>query len=194
LSKRIINMTNSDPWQDRFYSVARAQIRYLYILFVGCVFYYALANKIQSQPNASIKVPIIEMEIDGATIMAWGPPGIGFLLLAALGTFPALRNAYKRMSNKSPWEAYDLVPTAIDFVVYARSRNSLYRIGLLAYPIVLTLAYVEGIWLFYLSLKLNVPQKVWHLIPGGIPLLLCLLPLVHLWIFKVRQIKGTEPI
>jgi hypothetical protein len=185
-----------NSWKARFQAVARAQNRYLYILLIACVFFWALRGRVRlAADTTQITLPIVDVEVEGLVVLAIAPIVIAFLLLAVLGTFPALRVAYKQMGGSSrDFESYDTEPTAIDFVVYSTSRNAVRRLGLLSYPLVLTLALVEAVWLWVESLNDRILAGRVAQGMGIVLLLVCIPRMYNLWESKVKHlITGEEP-
>lgn len=142
-------------WKARFQAVGRAQARYLYVLLIAGTFYWALHVQIASAPpgaDTQQEVPIIGVKVNGAVIRATAPTVLGFVILAALGTFRALTRASREIgllaSGNDAFERHDTVPTAIDFVVYTTQPGRFSRLGLLSYPLALSLVYVEAGWIW----------------------------------------------
>lgn len=187
---------NDNPWAGRLRAVARARARYLYLLLILCVFFWALRGRhLFGDDSGVITLPIVNVEMSSLVPLALAPVVLGFLLLAVLGTFPALRVAHANLGDsENGFEAYDDVPTAIDFVVYSSSRSWRGRLGFLSYPAALTLAYAEAVWLWFEALEYEI---VWHGIGqslGMVLLLACLPRLASLWVEKARSMMtGGRP-
>ena len=186
---------NTDLWRQRFEAVARAQSRYLYVLLVAGVFYLALDSQIhvafQERPR-SVTLPIVGVPVDPIVVWATAPTVLGLICLAALGTFPALRFAYKRMEcgeDDEAFEARDIVPTAIDFVVYCRTWRLPSALGLLAYPTALTLFVWEGTWLWLRihALRDAVNHSCVLLVLGFVVMVFAWGRLPAFWVYKGRR-------
>src|SRR5947209_14702033 len=79
-------------WVERFHAIGRAQARYLWVLFLACLFYGALVQT----PNASgghLEVPIVGLKLDERWVLDSGGPVISFLLLVITGALRACTNA-----------------------------------------------------------------------------------------------------
>jgi hypothetical protein len=144
-------------WRERFRAVALAQGRYLYVLLIVALFFAALADANAwnlKDAHGDQELSLIGIKLNARTLLAAGAPVLALVILAALGTFPALAYAHERAAkglvDDRVFERLDSVPTAIDFVVYSPSRgketkdSKLPRLGLLAYPACLWLAYIEA--------------------------------------------------
>ena len=183
---------NTDLWRKRFEALARAQSWYLYVLLVVGAFYLALDSQIHAalqEPPRSVILPTVGIPVDPTVVWATAPLVLGLLSLAALGTFPALRFAYKKMEcgeDDEAWEARDTVPTAIDLIVYSRNCRLASALGLLAYPAVLTLFVVEASWLWWrvLGSRGNVGYSSVLLLLGALATLLAWVRLFSLWAYK----------
>jgi len=54
--------------------VARAQARHLWILLVTMIFYAALLQRVSTKADfTSLKVPIVDLEISGLSVLGFGP-------------------------------------------------------------------------------------------------------------------------
>ncbi len=189
-------MPEESHWVDRFHAVGRAQSRYLYSLLVVCLFFWALYSRLASeQHGTALSIPIAGIEIDGFVVLASGPVVISLVLLAALGTFPAIRTAQEKIGALgTPFEALDTSPTAIDFIVYSR-HEGVRRLALLSYPFALTLALVEAVWLWNESrARPELPGHSLFVVVGALLLVWSTLRLVAYWWFKMRHMfTGKRP-
>lgn len=153
--RRRLHSQERDEWKERFRAVSRAQSRYLYSLFVTSVFFWALRTgsvSLEQLEYRYTEVPVLGVTLAPRVILDCGPIVLGFLILALLGTFPALIYAKDRLELKSDddFQRLDQSPTAIDFIFLARDGNSLMaRWALLSYPAAILIAYFEAVWLFF---------------------------------------------
>lgn len=185
---------SDNPWASRFQAVARAQARYLYLLLVLCIFFWALRGRLLFAGEAGeITLPIVNVPVSGYVPLVLAPAVLALVLLAVLGTFPASREAYSRLAEtEKGLEAYNSVPTAIDFVVYSRSNGALSRLSLLSYPAALTLAYVEAAWLWGEALEYHIVWQGLAQFLGLLLLLACLPRLAWLWKYKMERMIGGK--
>jgi hypothetical protein len=186
---------DTDLWRKRFEAVARAQSWYLYVLLVVGIFYLALDSQVHSsfeEQRRPVTLPVVGIPVDPTVVWATGPLVLGLLSLAALGTFPALRFAYRKIEcgqGDEAWEARDTAPTAIDFVVYSRDNRLVSALGLLSYPAFLTVVLVEAIalWLGLFALRSNVSHGCLLLVLGALVTVLVMVRVVSLWRYKFRR-------
>ena len=150
------NAKQTDYWAVRLHAVGRAQSRYLFLLAIAGLFYYALdarVSDIREYPNA-LRLPVVGIEVSALTIWASGPTVLGFLLLAVLGTLPALEAASSGMKRSAGYDVQsEGLPeelatdfNILDAVVYTtpRTPQPLRRVLSFAYPAVLTLFWLEA--------------------------------------------------
>lgn len=189
-----------DAWHLRFQAVARAQARYLYLLVVVGLFYWALDGRIrQGPPFAPVSLPVVQVEIDPWVVWASASPVLAALLLGTLGTFRALSVAHDRVKGQSDdvrnFESLDTSPTLIDFVFYTKTASGgVARFSLVAYPLVLTIFFVEAMWLLarLWELEAPVPGLSVFLVIGSFELPFSFWGLAKLWFLKLKQaICGT---
>lgn len=142
-------------WHRRFEAVGRAQARYLYLLLVSGAFCWALHVQVVSvmaSGPSSQELPVVGVTVNRTVDWATAPILLGFVLLAAPGTFDALLHASDmdmlriRAKGDERFERLDVSPTAIDFIVYGKSRF-LRRVGLFSYPFFLPVIYSEAWWI-----------------------------------------------
>jgi hypothetical protein len=190
-------------WRDRFRAVAQAQGRYLYVLLIAGLFFAALAESSGwsfCTATGEQDLSLLGIKLHTRTLLAAGAPVLAFLILAALGTFPALSYSFQRASkgivDERPFERLDSIPTAIDFVVYQPpATGKRLRLGLLAYPTCLWLAYAEALVFLITSLRafaiLNTTQRVLTIL--GLVLLVIGVPrILSLTRSKVLSAFGKE--
>ena len=175
-------------WRHRFESVGCAQSRYLYILLLTSVFFWALHGHLIALDKEKVpdqELPFVGIEVNSVIVWASAPIVLGVTLLAALGTFPAIKKAHNKLSNgEENFERLDVHPTAIDFIVYGKCP-----LGLLFYPAFLSLVYIEASWIWFCFFKsdFNFSGSKVFLTVGAIALLWCLPRLLKLWYSKFKS-------
>lgn len=181
-------------WLDRLHAVSKAQARYLYTLLVLALFFWALRSQIASTPeHSSIKVPLVGLPVDSHVVLASGPIVLSLAVLAILGTFPAVSRAYDEYKRRSPspneFEAIDTNPNAIDLAVYSRPESKSSSLGLISYPLVLSLTVFEsGVLLVWLACS-EVSARI-IFFPLGVLVTVAALPrLLSLWRSKLSSMK-----
>lgn len=191
----MIDNNSQKEWRERFRSVAKAQGRYLWLLLIAGVFYLALDTTISQQsPPSQQKLPLIGIEVDSKVVWASGSLVLGFIALAALGTFPALTYAYSKANpdgKEQPFESLDTEPTAIDFIVYVQPNSSPWtRLVLVTYPLFITLVVAESVYIWFrLAASKPCLFRDWlFLVLGGAFTLACFYRLSKLWKSKISQI------
>jgi len=69
-----LHRTRGLIWLSRAQAVARAQARHLWILLVTMIFYAALLQRVSTKADfTSLKVPIVDLEISGLSVLGFGP-------------------------------------------------------------------------------------------------------------------------
>jgi ABC-type amino acid transport system permease subunit len=137
-------------WIRRLEATGRAQSRYLWLVFIAGLFYAALRLSSSSAPV--IRVPIVDLELDAYTVLASGGPVLAFLVLAVLGAIRAWTHALEQIRGTSPAtdaEPLDSFPNAIDLATYTtpQSPTLVRNLLSLAYPLYLSAALAESVWL-----------------------------------------------
>jgi hypothetical protein len=141
-------------WPRRLEVVGRAQARYLWILLIAGVFFLAVHFQVirAAQPEEQVvTVPFVDLQLSSLPIWGVGPAVIFFVLAVLMGSLRAYRTASDvlEISQLGKGEAYDVNPNALDFLVYTTPESSswLKRWLLFTYPFVVTLFWVEAVWL-----------------------------------------------
>ena len=146
---------SADPerefWIRRLEATGRAQSRYLWFLLTACLFYAALFAR---SPTQTIKVPIVDLDLDSITVLASGGPIIAFLVLAVMGAIRAWTHALEQIrgvGSRAGAEQLDTYPNAIDLAMYTteQSPKTLRKVLYFAYPAVLIAALAESAALWY---------------------------------------------
>jgi|SRR5215831_16534130 len=151
----------NDRWIARAEATGRAQARYLWLILIAGLFFAALRSR--ATPSTPINVPIVDLQLDAATVLASGGPILAFLILAAIGAIRAWTHAIDQIRAahaEIPVEALDSHPNAIDLAVYTtdHSPKLLRDVLYFAYPLFLLGALLEAGWLILAG---------WHLLPNG---------------------------
>jgi hypothetical protein len=197
---------NEQEWRERYRAVAAAHGRYLWLLLIAGIFYSALHFDVDSRrnraettlPSDSLKTELtfVGISVDSRVVRATGPFVLGLIALAALGTFPAIRRAYKETGrSRHDFEQLDTAPTAIDFAVYTTPDAPRWtRIGLAAYPAFVTLVVTEAVWLWWeIKSEQAIPLGRLFVALGAIVLLCSLLRLASVWRSEVRDMLSKAP-
>jgi hypothetical protein len=189
------NEKDLKEWRERFQAVGRAQARYLYVLLVAGVFYWALHVQVMSARAATPaeqQLPAVGVAVNRDIVWGTAPIVLGCIILACLGTFHALRRASEELGaparDDAVFESMDRSSTAIDFIVYAKS-GWLSRLGLLSYPVFLSLVYVEAwcLWCSVFGTSVTFFGRGVSLVVGGGILILCFPRLFGLWLSKCKK-------
>ena len=147
-------MMTSDPerehWLRRLDATGRAQARYLWLSLVVGLFFAAL--RVRGVTDQNITVPLIDLELDAAAVLAAGSAIIAFLVLATMGTIRAWTHALEQYRGTSPAtdaEQLDTSPNALDLAVYTTAESPWLVRAVLSfvYPAYLTVALIESAWL-----------------------------------------------
>lgn len=145
-------MTEVDQqWVERLQVLGRAQARYLWVLFIVSIFYWALhAQIVSGVDGATVEAPLIGIQVSGPATWATGPITISVLLLIIWG---ALR-AYSRARDEAGIDAadrggepYDVTPNAIDLAAYTVPGTwpPLGHVLYFAYPVAVTIPLIEAV-------------------------------------------------
>lgn len=188
-------MTDSDieQWKKRIEVVGKAQARYLWILLIVGLFYWALQSSINngvSQPE--IQIPIIGTNLSSEILFASASSVIFFLIIIIHGAFRAFGTAAKVLKLGSGHiEAYDLAPNAIDFAAYNPKKDKEFPASLLllAYPLYLSIFWIEAIILLIdlITIDLQIEGKLFFIISG---LILCIFSTIDIFkTYRDRLIK-----
>lgn len=152
-------MTNEplDPlWLDRARAIGAARSRYLWLLLIGALFFAGLRLQLDPQRPSThlLKIPIVDVEMSVWTVLASGPLVLSFFVMAINGSMRAYRRAMQKLGlgDGADWrdEAVDTHPNAIDLAMYTtpKSNKVLATLAYSSYPLFLTAALAEAIWLW----------------------------------------------
>ncbi len=81
-----------------FKQLGGLESRYLYLLLITGVFYWALHVQVTFAPTSAFvhqELPVIGVKVNQEVVRASAPTVIGFIILASLGTFQALKHAMR---------------------------------------------------------------------------------------------------
>lgn len=143
------NREEDELWLGRLEATGQAQARYLWLLLVAGLFYGALARGVGA---GAITVPVVDLTLDTALVLASGGPIIAFLVLAVMGAIRAWTHALEQYRGESPAsdsEQLDTQPNALDLAMYTTeaSPKIVRRVLSFVYPLYLTVALAESFWL-----------------------------------------------
>ena len=110
-----MNEKELGAWLKRAEVVGRAQERYLWMLLVSGIFFLALDPLPQGSVEPPI-IPILSLPLRPDTVWAAGPFVLGFLVVAAMGSFYAFNTVIAALKGTDFGEAIDPAPNALDFV------------------------------------------------------------------------------
>jgi hypothetical protein len=154
-----LDSTPSDAlWLERLKAVGKMQARYLWFLVVAMIFYGGLeSGALRPADNDTVKVPIFNLELDTAPILATGPFVLSFLVLVIMGTLKAYRRASEKLGITNLHElgeATDVDPNFLDLAFYSWGSKWLVlrylaKLGLFKHAALLTLALAEAAWLWH---------------------------------------------
>ena len=119
------------------------------------LFYAALQFRIVSSPSTTaLKVPIVDLELDAAVVLASGPAVLSFLVLVITGSMRALNRAIETLGCSG--EELDIHPNAIDLAFYMtpQSPRIIVDTAYFVYMFVMLLGLGEAGWLW------------WHMVEG----------------------------
>jgi hypothetical protein len=142
--------TSREQWLARLEATGRAQSRYLWITLVAGIFFFAL--RYADPSTREISVPIVDLKLDAAAVLASGGTIIALVVLASLGAILAWSTALREYGGES-WrdqaERLDTHPNFLDLAIYtAPGPSTLFgKVVYFVYPFFLTSALVESAWL-----------------------------------------------
>jgi hypothetical protein len=136
-------------WLERANAVGATQARYLWALLILILFYAALQVENASGGSASVRVPIVGLELSRIVVLASGPGVLSLIVLAIVGSMRALRRGREQALKSHTGEEFDLHPNVIDLAFYAPpgSASPFVHLARTVYAVVLSLGLAEGAWL-----------------------------------------------
>ena len=158
-------------WIARMNATGRAQARYLWVLFLACIFYWALYSAIDTRVTDAppLHVPVVGLDLDPRVVLASGPSAIAFVVLVLMGALRATKVAVDRMGARwglpGEMERFDEHPNALELALYttAASPSAIAAALYVAYPLLLVLTLIEAAWLWVVTnglLSQSVPWQV----------------------------------
>jgi|GEM_PF-1779178 len=180
-------------WLRRLEATGRAQARYLWLVLVVGLFYAAL--RVRGTDPEQITVPIVSLKLDAATVLASGGPIVAFLVLVIMGAIRAWTHALEQYRGTSPAndaEQLDTHPNALDLAMYTTDKSPAVMRHLLSfvYPLFLTAALVESVWLgWWLWSDPVVPGREYFLVAWVVSWIpAAVLVLSNMWWKRIRQV------
>lgn len=136
-------------WLERAKAVGATQGRYLWALLILMLFYAALQVENVSGGSASVKVPVVGLELSRMVVLASGPAVLSLIVLAIVGSMRALRRGREQALKTHTGEEFDLHPNVIDLAFYAPpgSAAPFVHLARTVYAVFLSLSLAEGVWL-----------------------------------------------
>ena len=156
-----------EQWLRRLDATGRAQARYLWILLLACLFFFSLRQSAAS--SQQISVPVVDLKLNAAAVLGSGGTIIAFIVVASLGAITAWSRALHDYGGEQ-WrqiaERLDIHPNALDLAIYTtpESSKAFARVGYFVYPLYLTLALVESVWLQFWLWKFIAPGKTFFMV------------------------------
>jgi hypothetical protein len=142
-------------WIARINAVGKAQSRYLWLLLLAMLFFPALRETFATAgAKGTLKVPIVDLDLDARSVLAAGPLVISAVVLMVLGTIRALKEAMRKFDPQTlaagELERFDENPTALDLILYttASTRSWIAGVLFLVFPLLLLLGLSEAAWLW----------------------------------------------
>lgn len=149
-------------WTRRYDAVSAVQRRYIsLLLLLGAVFLVMGERVARAGPTDADTIEPFGLNVAARALWTFSPVILLLLVLALLGSLRAATFA-RRKSGHKRLEPFDLHPNFIDMIVYHRSKlpwpSSL--APRLAYPVVLTVFFVEAWWLQLVAWRSAMPRGV----------------------------------
>jgi hypothetical protein len=190
-----------DHWVERLQTVGRAQARYLWLLLIIGIFYWAVQDQMaKALPGSSpvLQVPVVDLQLSASVVLATGPAVLAFVLLAYLGAVRAFSRAAEVLELDRPdepeteSEPLDTSPNAIDLAAYTTSTTWPPITSLLyfVHPFVITAFLVEAIWLTLgvANSEHPIPGRWPWVCAGGILSFAALLRVGDTWRLRLRKV------
>ena len=153
-------------WVARLNATGRAQSRYLWVLFLACIFYPALlvAGRTSGNGPSTLHVPVVDLDLDALLVLASGPAAIVLIVLILMGSLRATKVALEaigpRWQEPGEMERFDEHPNALELATYVtpKSPRIIQATMFVLYPLVLVAALVEAVWLWCALRPLRSPR------------------------------------
>jgi len=182
------NSEFDEQWLARLQAVGKVQERYVWLLFLSCLFYGSLDSSVES-----IEVPIVGLELLASTVRASGPAVISFIVLTFTGALRASGTATRELGLKRVdcrAEKLDLHPNSIDLAFYTSKRSArwLAAVTHFKYPVFFSLALFVALWVLLQSYQgASVRGSVLAGL-GGLLWLLAIIQVGQVWISRFRTV------
>ena len=161
-------------WLERLQATSKAQARYLWLLLVIMIFYAALLQRTLTV-ETSLKVPFVDIEIDGRVLLGVGPALISFMVLATMGALRAYSTARKQLGQRlgggtADGEELDTSLNAIDLAFYTTPATPkfLRAIAHFSYQMFLLLGVAEAAWMALRLVDAAVPHRWGFVVVGAL--------------------------
>ena len=174
--------------------VGQAQARYLWILLLVGLFYWALYSSILSgAPSSEVRTPLLGINLSSGVLLASAPSVIFLLIIIIHGTFRAFTTAKENLNlDEVKLEPYDVAPNPIDFATYNPKKVSTTPDAflLLIYPSYLTIFWSEGIFLLIALTCSDTPVLgQWFFVSFGTLLgIITTIMMLRFWWSRIRRI------
>lgn len=185
-----------EEWKQRLQAVGRAQSRYLYLLLIAGIFFWALHVQVVAKNTTEIadqQLPLIGVTVNRVVVWATAPMVLGLILLATIGTFSGVTRCKNKLriadKDGQGFEQLDTNPNVIDFIAWHTGR-----LGSLLYPIFLWTIYFESCWIWICLWKteLSLPGRKYLMTLGIITLVWGLPLLVRLTFLKIKSMFSFD--
>jgi hypothetical protein len=186
--------TEHEQWLRRLDATGRAQARYLWILLLACLFFFSLRQSEAS--SQQISVPVLDLKLNAAAVLASGGTIIAFIVVASFGAIAAWSRALQQYGGDD-WrqiaERLDIHPNALDLAIYSRPESSkaFARIGYFVYPLYLTVALVESVWLQWWLWNSAALGKIFFSIAWLLIWSRAVFLLVQVWLQRISRLKAS---
>lgn len=195
---------NVDLWRARRATLDQIQARYLYLLLIASIFYWALDRQfypIGMSLPPRVTFAFIQVELSSLLVWATGPVAMAFLCLALLGTGEAIRQTEGKLAGaKAAADVdgglFDAEPTALEMAFYSTpDAHRLWRaFTALSQPVAITLPCAFAAWLLVSPLWWafsDFDQYRAFRVAGTVMVIACVPRLARLWIAAGRKVRSS---
>lgn len=174
--------------------VGQAQARYLWILLLVGLFYWALhSSMLNGVPKPEIQAPLLGINLSSVVLLGSAPFVIFLLIIIIHGTFRAFGTAKEKLNlGEGKIEPYDLAPNAIDFAAYNPKKVSKMPDAflLLVYPLYLSIFWIESSFLLVALICSDTPLlgRWFFVIFGSLLGIISIIMMVLLWSNRLIRI------
>jgi len=182
-----------NQWTRRYDAVSAVQRRYLVVLLLLSALFSGLAERVAKLGGTGLdSAELFGVHVGARALWSFAPAILLLLLLAFLGASSAARVA-RRRAGPGRIEPFDLHPNFIDMLVYQRRKlvwpGSL--VSRLAYPVALTLFFLEAWWLQAVAWRSAPPRSVLSWVALLLTCLLTIPTLYRLVPFAQRRLPAS---